>query len=81
MASNNFLPYFNNNLKNNNSSYTSPSLDRPAKSFEGNRDFFEIFGIKLFFDDLIIIALIIFLYNEDVKDQFLFIALILLLLS
>ncbi len=75
MASNNFLPYFNNNLKNNNSSYTSPSLDRPAKSFEGN------FGIKLFFDDLIIIALIIFLYNEDVKDQFLFIALILLLLS
>lgn len=50
-----------------------------ANSFQD--DFFEIAGIKLFFDDVIIISLIIFLYNEDVKDQFLFIILILLLLS
>lgn len=42
---------------------------------------FEIFGLKLYFDDLLLICLIIFLYNEGVKDQFLFIALILLLLS
>lgn len=45
-------------------------------------DFFiEIFGIKLYFDDILIIALIFFLYNEGVKDNFLFISLILLLLS
>ncbi|MBO5004819.1 MAG: hypothetical protein J6D03_06210 [Clostridia bacterium] len=42
---------------------------------------FEIFGIKLFFDDILLICLIFFLYNEGVKDQYLFISLILLLLS
>ncbi len=41
----------------------------------------EIFGIKLCFDDILIIALIFFLYNEGVRDNFLFISLILLLLS
>ncbi len=42
---------------------------------------FEFFGIKLHFDDLLLILLIFFLYNEGVKDEFLFIALVLLLLS
>ena len=42
---------------------------------------FEIFGIKLCSDDILLICLIFFLYNEGVKDEFLFIALILLLLS
>ena len=42
---------------------------------------FEIFGIKLFFDDILLICLIFFLYKEEVKDQSLFISLILLLLS
>lgn len=42
---------------------------------------FELFGIQLYFDDILLISLIFFLYNEGVQDQFLFIALILLLLS
>lgn len=42
---------------------------------------FEIFGIKLYYDDLLLICLIFFLYNEGVQDQFLFITLVLLLLS
>ena len=42
---------------------------------------FEIFGLKLYFDDLLIIALLFFLYQEDVKDTYLYISLILLLLS
>ena len=42
---------------------------------------FELFGLKLYHDDLLLIGLIFFLYQEDVKDQYLFIALILLLLS
>lgn len=42
---------------------------------------FEIFGLKLHFDDLLLIALLFFLYQEEVKDTYLYIALILLLLS
>lgn len=48
---------------------------------ENQKPIFEIFGIKLFFDDLLLISLIFFLYSEGVQDQSLFIALILLLLS
>lgn len=47
-----------------------------------NDDFcFSFFGIDLHFDDILLICLLVFLYNEGVQDQFLFIALILLLLS
>lgn len=46
-----------------------------------NNEYFEIFGLKLYFDDLLIIALLFFLYQEDVKDTYLYISLILLLLS
>lgn len=41
----------------------------------------EFMGLKLFLDDLIIIGILFFLYEEDVKDDLLFISLILLLLS
>ena len=44
-------------------------------------EFFNLFGIKLYHDDILLIGLIFFLYQEDVKDQYLFFALILLLLS
>lgn len=43
--------------------------------------FISILGIHLHFDDLIILALLFFLYNEGVKDEGLFICLILLLLT
>ena len=51
--------------------------------FLNNNDtvMFELFGIKLYQDDILLICLIFFLYNEGIKDEFLFIALILLLLS
>lgn len=42
---------------------------------------FQIFGINLYFDDILLVCLIFFLYQEGVKDESLFIALILLLLS
>lgn len=41
----------------------------------------ELMGLKLYLDDLIIIGILFFLYQEDVKDDLLFISLILLLLS
>lgn len=42
---------------------------------------FDIFGLKLYHDDILLIGLIFFLYKEEVKDQYLFFALVLLLLS
>lgn len=60
-----------NNIKNNN-----------IINIENNsEECFEIFGIKLYFDDLLILTLLFFLYQEEVKDTYLYIALILLLLS
>ena len=38
-------------------------------------------GFKLYLDDIIILALLFFLYKEDVKDDILFILLILLLIT
>ncbi len=46
-----------------------------------DRAFFEIFGIKLYYDDILLISIIFFLYDEGVEDTELFIALILLLLT
>ena len=45
-----------------------------------NNNCFEFFGITLNFDDILIICLLFFLYDEGVKDQLLFMSLILLLL-
>lgn len=41
----------------------------------------DLFGIKLYFDDVLILSLIFFLYKEEVKDEGLFLALVLLLIS
>ena len=43
--------------------------------------FFEIFGLKLYFDDVLIICILFFLYTEEVHDEELFLCLILLLIS
>ena len=48
---------------------------------DSNESLFEIFGFHIYFDDLLIILLLLFLYQEGIKDEYLFIALILLLLS
>ncbi len=42
---------------------------------------FEILGIQLYLDDIIILGLLFFLYKEGVQDELLFITLILLLVS
>lgn len=47
-----------------------------------NKDFvLDLFGLKLYFDDVLILSLIFFLYKEDVKDEGLFLSLVLLLIS
>lgn len=44
-------------------------------------DHINILGIELYFDDILLILLIYFLYTEGVTDIYLFLTLILLLLS
>ena len=56
-----------------------PPPPKPAKS--PDPVWFDLFGIKLYFDDVLILSLLFFLYNEEVKDEGLFLALILLLIS
>ena len=46
-----------------------------------DKPIFEIFGLQLYMDDILILCLLYFLYEENVKDELLFIALLLLLLS
>lgn len=41
----------------------------------------DLFGIKLHFDDVLILSLLFFLYKEEVKDEGLFLALVMLLIS
>lgn len=61
-----------NNYYNQNESCSDETKDSPL---------FQLFGISLYFDDILLVCLIFFLYQEGVKDEGLFIALILLLLS
>ena len=42
---------------------------------------FDLFGIKIYIDDALIICLLFFLFQEHIQDEGLFIVLILLLLS
>lgn len=52
------------------------------KSNNNNDNYlFDLFGLKLYTDDVLLVSLIYFLYSEEVKDESLFIVLILLLLS
>lgn len=68
-----------NSSKSKNSELNSQQKKTPSEPFDDY--FFEVFGLKLYFDDILLICLLFFLYEEGVKDQELFISLILLLLS
>lgn len=69
-----FSQYFDNTYNN------APSLLDKGNAYIP-KDFFELFGLKLYFDDILIICLLFFLYKENVHDEMLFLALILLLLT
>ena len=77
----------NNNNVSSNPSESIVSSKADIKTEEENRNnssddyLFEIFGLKLYFDDILIICILFFLYEQGVKDQELFISLILLLLG
>ena len=52
-----------------------------SKSNTDDNVWLDLFGIKLYFDDVLILSLLFFLYKEEVKDEGLFLALVLLLIS
>ena len=66
-----------NNVKNEKKKDSESSIS----SENSSEPFFEIFGLKLYLDDILIISILFFLYFEDVHDDALFICLILLLLN
>ena len=61
----------------------SPKLEKssPPKNKPDTPVWLDLFGIKLYFDDVLILSLLFFLYKEEVKDEGLFLALVLLLIS
>lgn len=68
--------------KNSSRSYSFGPLRFKNPIFDDiEKPIFEIFGIQLYLDDIIILGLLFFLYQEGVQDEMLYIALILLLLS
>lgn len=78
--------YLNNNLdntlKNDNKTLNKELVENVDTSRSNSDDtIINIMGIKLAFDDLIILGLLFLLYMENVDDIFLYIVLILLLLS
>lgn len=65
----------------NNSNNTIEDKQKASESLDASEAFFELFGLKLYFDDVLIICILFFLYTEKVKNDELFICLILLLLT
>ncbi|MBQ9658566.1 MAG: hypothetical protein IJV31_07355 [Clostridia bacterium] len=60
----------------------SSNIPKPSTPTNVEADYmFDLFGLKLYYDDILIVSLLFFLYKQGVKDEGLFIALILLLLS
>ena len=61
--------------------HVSKQEKKASVKSETTEAFFEILGLKLYFDDILIICILFFLYTEKVQDEGLFICLIMLLLT
>ena len=55
--------------------------DDDKKNNEVDSPLFDLFGVKLYFDDILLLGLLFVLYSEGVDDTNLYIALFLLLMS
>lgn len=92
-----YYKYYNNQNANNNNQNTQTEKQEEKNSitnskkisntinsknnFDNEQAIFEILGIKLYLDDLIILGILFFLYKEGVKDEMLYIILFLLLFA
>lgn len=70
-----------NSNRNANAIFSNPQNKDTKNSDNNYSPIFSILGINIYFDDILIICLLFFLYNEKVEDYYLYFALILLLLS
>lgn len=61
--------------------HSSTKKEPEERRDSGSPEIFELFGITLHFDDILLICLLFFLYSEGVQDEWLFISLIMLLLT
>jgi len=78
-SNSNFFPNNQESEKKSDSKNNNIQSNTPSKSLPPNKDFvLDLFGLKLYFDDVLILSLIFFLYKED---EGLFLALVLLLIS
>ena len=80
----NYKAYNKNKVETDARTRNDKNVQNLFNSFFQNKDgeqFLEILGIKLYSDDILLLSLIFFLYKEGVQDEYLFIALIMLLLS
>ena len=62
----------------------SDSLNNNSQKNKSNKNdnyLFDLLGLKIYYDDVLLVSLLYCLYSEGVKDDGLFIVLILLLLS
>ena len=48
---------------------------------ESEKPFLEFMGFSLYFDDILLLCLLFFLYQEGVQDMYIYLALVLLLMS
>lgn len=70
-----------NNLSTNATNFSRKKMINEDYSSSQDTPIFSLLGINLYFDDILILCILFFLYNENVNDPFLFIVLILLLLT
>lgn len=81
---NNFInnvPKSNNEKKENSITNSKRISNTINQNSNDTQPIFEILGIKIYTDDLIIIGLLYFLYQQNVKDEMLYIILFLLLFT
>ena len=65
----------------NNHNHQLNAFNSVANTNQKQQPMFSILGLDLYFDDLLILALIFFLFNEDSHDYFLIMILFLLLMN
>ena len=75
-----YTNYKNSEIRNKDEDFNN--IKQKNKSNKNNDNYlFDLLGLKIYYDDVLLVSLIYFLYSEGVKDDGLFIVLILLLLS
>ena len=73
-----------NNVSNHNhakSNSSNGNFEQRNCSSQDASPMFNLLGVNIYFDDILIVCILFFLYNENVNDPYLFLVLVLLLMS